>query len=73
MDRWLQQWEDRRLLEPSLTPEEFLAGLGTNAPPELLDDIRRGIDDLDRVEGVLRRMKALDRRRGGPGHGASGG
>ena len=65
LDRWLQEWEARRLREPSLTPEDFLAAVAGGAPPELLDDIRRATADMDWVTGVMRRMKGLDRRRGG--------
>ena len=64
LDRWLEEWEARRLREPSLTPEDFLAGPAEDVPPELLDDIRRAMADLDRVTDVIRRMKVQDRRRG---------
>ena len=64
LDRWLQEWEARRLREPSLTPEDFLAGLAEDVPPELLHDIRRAMADMDWVTDVMRRMKAPDRRRG---------
>jgi hypothetical protein len=64
MDRWLQEWEARRLCEPSLTPEQFLAGLEADLPPELLDAIRAAITDLDWMTDLLQRMKDLDRQQG---------
>lgn len=64
LDRWLEEWEARRLREPSLTPEDFLAGPAGDVPPGLLDDIRRAMADLDRVTDLIHRMKVRDRRRG---------
>jgi hypothetical protein len=68
VDRLLDEWEARRLREPSLTLEDFVAGLGADAPTGLVEEMRRAAADLDWVADLMRRIKKVDRRRGRPGH-----
>jgi hypothetical protein len=64
----LDEWETRRLREPSLTLEAFVACLGADAPAGLVEEIRRAAADLGWVADLMRRIKKVDRRRGRPGH-----
>lgn len=64
LEHWLDQFENWQRSRPSITADEFLEELGTLVPEELHHDLRRAINDLDWIAGVLDRMKGIEPKTG---------
>jgi len=62
LEPWLDEWEAQHTENPALTPEQFLQVHARDVPDHLLEDLRNALAELQRMAGVLDRMKALDRK-----------
>lgn len=62
MERWLDEWEACRQVNPALSPAEFLTMRSQDVPADLIEGLRNAIAELARSDELLRRMKSLDRK-----------
>jgi hypothetical protein len=57
---WLDAWEQRRGQQPCPSFDEFVTEAGRDAPAELVAAFRLTVQALNRIDGLLHRLKAED-------------